>query len=112
MEPYEAVLIALSIIAGAGGASAVIWRIARPHLEKFVAAEIKPLAARMVAAEEAIDDLADKKERDYARLNKLQSQQRTMLKALFALLSNARTNNSTGLMDEAMSALQNALIED
>lgn len=89
----------------------LIWKIAKPHLEKYVRNLVKDHAMHLERHDDEIEDLNAKKEKDYARMGVLETQQKAILKSQLVMLLHMRDNNHTGEMDKMIRELQATVID-
>lgn len=91
----EAVLALCGTIAIVGAAWAVVWKAILPAFKVL----------------NRVEALEEKSANDHKRLAALTEYDRSMARAVLALLENARTDNSHGKIAQAESDLQQFLIE-
>jgi hypothetical protein len=100
----------VALCAGIVVVSTLAWKIAKPHIEKYVLQITEPLKKRIEINSLDIADLGTKKLSDHSRISVLERQNKAMLKAQLVMLLHARDNNHTGEMDKVIKELQEEVI--
>ena len=103
------------------GGLVLAWKIARPHIAAELKKDIKEeITANMMCKHhnqqfeslyEQLRDLNTKKEKDFNSIKKLLESDKTLMKALYAVLEHLNTGNATGKMKESLGVLINAIID-
>lgn len=114
--PWKEVWLLLLSVAGGiitlGGAGSWVLKLLNPY--KKLKAEQEESKAAIAALRKEIQDQNDRYmelfRRDLQRFERNDEKDAILFDAIFAILEHSRTNNSTGLMDEASKKMQAYLI--
>ena len=98
---WQALLFLAAGITALVGAGSAVFKLFNPY---------KQILARLAALEGRVTAHDDKLAKDLGRFEVNDARDCMMMDALFALLEHARTNNSTGLMEETSKKMQAYLI--
>jgi hypothetical protein len=106
-------LTEVSLILGiVAAASAIVWKIAKPHITAVVEDAISPVRESVAAIQKEVDELQQKKLKDFERLNRQEAVDRAMMAGIFAILGNLEDGNHTGEIKAAKNKLQTFLIDE
>jgi hypothetical protein len=112
MSLTNGITAAAGAIVGVAAAIGVIWRLALPHIKGVVASEVRKLADVVGRHTAEIDDLNEKKVKDFAAIQASNARHKAVFKALIALLEYAETGVSNGNIKLAKRELETWIIDN
>jgi hypothetical protein len=110
MNHLEGLELVLGIIIGAAAVAAIMWKVLLPRIEKLIQESLASNVEEHRIMLARLEELEDKKIKDYDRLKRHDRADRVIMGTLLASLKHLRTDNDTGRIDRMIDEMDAYLL--